>query len=47
MELFLGLQIAGTEATKGLCLTLLAALEACSQSRPALQVHPPLLISAS
>ncbi len=38
MELFLGMQLAGTEATKGICLVLLGALKACGQARPALQV---------
>lgn len=40
VDLFLGLQMAGTEATKGICLALLGALEACGQARPALQVRP-------
>lgn len=41
MQLFLELQVAGTEATKAVCLALLAALEACGQARPALQVPAP------
>ncbi|CAL8462083.1 g1614 [Coccomyxa elongata] len=38
VQLFLELQAAGTEATKAVCLALLAALEACGQARPALQL---------
>ena len=39
LELFLELQVLGAEASKGVCLALLSALEAAGQARPALQVQ--------
>jgi pentatricopeptide repeat protein len=38
LELFLELQLVGGDATKGVCLALLSALEAAGQVRPAMQV---------
>jgi hypothetical protein len=38
LDLFLACQMAGAEATKGVCLALLSALEVAAQPRPALQV---------
>ena len=38
LDLFLTCQMAGAEATKGVCLALLSALETARQPRPALQV---------
>ena len=43
LDLFLTCQMAGAEATKGVCLALLSALENARQPRPALQVGKPLL----
>ena len=39
LDLFLACQMAGAEATKGVCLALLSALEVSAQPRPALQVR--------